>query len=80
MDKEVIEREFVNISINSTLKSVKIDVNQENIEQSEHGCDAKDEIPSSKAVANKKGSNKLICYKCKKNNSNFFNKSEYVCK
>lgn len=79
MDKDVIEKDFVNISINPKSKAIKIDV-EEGTEIIEHGCDNKDEITLSKALASKRGTNKLICYKCKKNNSNYFNRSEYVCK
>ena len=28
----------------------------------------------------KKVFNKLMCYKCKKNKSNYFNRNEFVCK
>jgi hypothetical protein len=82
MDKDIVEKDFVNISINAKSKAIKIDMDEGNEanEINENGCGNKDEIPSSKAVASKKGANKLICYKCKKNKSNYFNRSEYVCK
>lgn len=82
MDKNSMERDFVNISINPKSKAIKIDLDENSVvnEINHNGCGNKDEIPSSKAVANKKGANKLICYKCKKNKSNYFNRSEYVCK
>ena len=81
MDKDTIEKEFINISINDKTNSIKLDLKDDITESNEeNGCDAKDEIPISKIVANKKSFNRLICYKCKKNKSNYFNRSEYVCK
>ena len=81
MDKKTFDKDFVKISINEKSKAVKQIVNDEIIESNEdQGCDAKDEIPISKIAANKKSSNRYLCYKCKKNKSNYFNRSEYVCK
>ena len=49
MDKNIIEKDFVNISINPKSNAVKINLEEgtEANEINENGCGNKDEIPSS---------------------------------
>lgn len=80
MDKEDIGKKLVNLSVNNGNKKPEIQIVDDSNDNEGPSCGAKDELPLSKAIAAKKGSNKLICYKCKKNKSNYFNRSDYVCK
>jgi hypothetical protein len=75
------EKEFINLEINKNkINNVILLDNTDDLEgdniDNPCGENAMDEIkPKLKKVVNKS-----ICYKCKKNKSNYFNRNEFVCR
>lgn len=70
-----MDKEFVNLKINKNTNAL-IKIELDNVDDLDLVCgDEKDEIkPCIKKIANKS-----TCYKCKVNNSKYFNRGEFVC-
>ena len=75
------EKEFIKLEINknSITDIIKLDNTDDldgDADDNPCGESGYDSIkPKIKKIVNK-----LICYKCKKNKSNYFNRTEFVCK
>jgi hypothetical protein len=67
-----MEKEFINLNIGKQ-NVIKID----NDDEDEPTCGGKTEV---KPVKQRYIPDKTICYKCKVNKSNFFNRNEYICR
>jgi hypothetical protein len=77
-----MEKEFINLEVNKD-KIIKLEIEDDQNEEPLQ-CGGEEEMEKeiiSKEVKLKKSQpSKLICYKCKKEKSNFLNRSEYICK
>jgi hypothetical protein len=76
------EKEFVEFQINNSNNNLNNVIKLENIDEIDHDlgdnfCNVQenDVKPIIKKIVNKN-----ICYKCKENKSNYFNRGEYICK